>query len=203
MDSLLEPVTETEKPQFCVEMMKRLDIQRRNEHFCDVTLEVGSSDDQARLKAHRIVLCAASPFFCNALNSDMKEKKEGVIRLEETSKAVMEGVLEYLYTGHVDINERNAYDLFAKADYFILSSLKTLSANFIMQTLSLADCVKAYYFATKYQCQELQKRARDFILKNFVAVAETEDFLSLSSKEVEEWIASDEIMWKERKKFSK
>ena len=194
MDSHLEPVAETEKPQFCVEMMKRLDIQRRNEHLCDVILEVGSGDDQARLKAHRIVLCAASPFFYNALNSDMKERKEGVIQLEETSKAVMEGVLEYLYTGHVDINERNAYDLFAKADYFILPSLKALSANFIMQTLSLVDCVKAYYFAMKYQCEELQKRARDFIVKNFVAVAETEDFLNLSSKEVEEWIASDEII---------
>ena len=194
MDSLLEPVAETEKPQFCVEMMKRLDIQRRNEHFCDVTLEVGSGDDQARLKAHRIVLCAASPFFCNALNSDMKEKREGVIRLDETSKAVMEGVLEYLYTGYVDINGRNAYDLFAKADYFILPSLKTLSANFIMQTVSLVNCVKVYYFATKYQCEELQKRASDFILKNFVAVAGTEDFLNLSSKEVGEWIASDEII---------
>ena len=107
MDSILEPITETDEDKFCVKMMKRLDIQRRNEQFCDVILEVGSGDDQARLKAHRIVLCAASPFFYNALNSDMKEKKEGVIRLEETSKAVMEEVMEYLYTGHVNISEHN------------------------------------------------------------------------------------------------
>ena len=108
MDYILEPITETDERSFCVEMMKRLDIQRRNEQFCDVILEVGSGDDQARLKAHRVVLCAASPFFYNALNSDMKEKKEGVIRLEETSKAVMEEVLEYLYTGDIDINEDSA-----------------------------------------------------------------------------------------------
>ena len=107
-----EPITETDMQQFCVRMMKRLDIQRRNEQFCDVMLEVGSGDDQARLKAHRIVLCAASPFFYNALNSEMKEKKEGVIRLEETGKAVMELVFEYIYTGHVDINLQNAYELF-------------------------------------------------------------------------------------------
>ena len=79
-------------------MMKRLKIQRRNEHLCDVILDVGSGDHQARLKAHKIVLCAASPFFYNALNIDMTEKKEGVIKLEQTSKAVMEDVLEYLYT---------------------------------------------------------------------------------------------------------
>jgi len=79
MDYILEPITEIDERNFCVEMMKRLDIQRQNEQFCDVILEVASGDDQARLKAHSVVLCAASPFFYNALNSDMKEKKEGVI----------------------------------------------------------------------------------------------------------------------------
>ena len=59
VDLSSESITETDVNTFCVEMMKRLDIQRRNEQFCDVILEVGSGDDQARLKAHRIVLCAA------------------------------------------------------------------------------------------------------------------------------------------------
>ena len=186
MDSLLEPFTKGRKEQFCVEMMQRLDIQRRNEHFCDVILEVGSGDDQARLKAHRNVLCAASPFFFNALNSEMKEKKEGVIRLEDASKSVMEQVLEYLYTGNVDINEKNAFDLFAQADYFLISSLKTRSSKFILQSLSISNCITAYYFALKYQWEELQSGARSYILRRFSAVVETNDFLNLSSKQVEE-----------------
>ena len=196
MDSILEPITETEEHKFCVEMMKRLDIQRKNEQFCDMILEVGSCDDKARLKAHRIVLCAASPFFYNALNSDMKEREEGVIRLEEMSKAVMEEVLEYMYTGHVDINEHNAFDLLAAADYFLVPSLKCLCCNVILQTLSLSNCILAYYFAVKYRSDELKKIASDFILANFVAVADTEDFLNLSSKQVEEWIANDGIIVK-------
>ena len=197
MDSPLEPVTETEKHHVCVEMMKRSDIQRRNEHFCDVILEVGSGDDdQARLKAHRIVLCAGSPFFYNALNSDMKEKEEGVIQLEETSKAVMEDVLEFLYTGHVNINERNAYDLFAKADYLLIPNLKVLSGEVILRSLSLSNCVMNYYFAMKYQWEELQKASRDFIHSNFIAVADSEDFLNFNRKQVEEWISSDEIIMK-------
>ena len=194
VDLSSEPITETEVEDFCAEMMKRLDIQRRNEHFCDVIVEVGSGDDQARLKAHRIVLCAASPFFYNALNSDMKEKKEGVIRLKETSKAVMEEVLEYLYTGYVYINEQNAHDLMAVADYFIIPSLKILSGKVIQQTLSLSNCIVAYLSAMKYRCEELQKEARDFIQSNFVTVAKTEVFVNLSSKEVEEWISSDDII---------
>ena len=196
MDSLLEAIAKNGEHQFCVEMMKRLDIQRRNEHCCDVILEVGSGDDQARLKAHRIVLCAASPFFYNAFNSDMKEKKEGLIRLEEVTKNIMEEVLEYLYTGHVDINEANAFDLMAAADYFLLPSLKDLCSNMIAQNLTFSSCIAAYYLAVRYRCEDLEKKARDFILANFVVVAESVDFLNLSSAQVEEWISSDEVVVK-------
>ena len=196
LDLLSQPITAAEKEEFCVEMMKRLDFQRRNEQFCDAKLEVGSGDDQARLKAHRIVLCAASPFFYNALNSDMKEKKEGVIRLEETSKAVMEEVLEYLYTGHVDINEENAFDLLQIADFLIVPSLKELSGKFISQTLSSSNCINAYYAAERYQFPELQTSARDFALANFMDVTQYDEFLNLSVTQVEGWISSDDIIVK-------
>ena len=125
----------------------------------------------------------------------MKERKDGVIRLEETNKAVMEEILEYLYTGHIDINEISAtFDLMAASDYFVMPSLKALCGAIILKTLALSNCVFIYYFALKYRCEELQKGAKDFILANFVAVADTEDFLNLSSKQVEEWISSDEII---------
>ena len=179
--------------QFCVEMMKRLDLQRRSDHFCDVVLEVGCGDDQARLKAHRIVLCAASPFFYNALNNDVKEKKEGVIRLENTSKAVMEELIDYLYTGHVDVTQHNAFDLLEMADFFVIPSLKETTSKFIARTLSSSNCLMAYYLAVKYQCTELQMAARNVICTNFMSVVEQEDFLNLSMEEVKEWISSDEI----------
>ena len=96
LDLSSEAITYTGAEQYCLEVMKRLDIQRRSEEFCDVILNVGSGIHQARLKAHRNVLSAASPFFYNALNTDMKEKEEGVISLEETSKTIMDGVLGYI-----------------------------------------------------------------------------------------------------------
>ena len=186
-------ITETGKDQFCAETMKRLDFQRKNEQFCDVILEVGSGDDRARLKAHKVVLCAVSPFFNNALNSDMKEKKEGVIRLEETSKAVMEEVLEYLYTGHVEIHEDNAFELLEIADFLVVPSLKKLTCDFVSRKLSPSNCVDAYYTAVKYQSPELEGEAKDFIFLNFMDVTESADFLNLSVTQVEEWISSDGI----------
>ena len=80
--------------QFCRHIIKRLDVQQRNDHLCNVILEIGSYEDQGRLIAHRIVLCAASPLFYSAL---LNEKEEGVIRLEDTSKVLMEQVLDFFY----------------------------------------------------------------------------------------------------------
>ena len=197
MEFLLEPVTEVDSQQFCVEIMKRLDIQRRNEHLCDVILEVG--EDQARLKAHRNVLCAASPFFYNALNTEMKEKEEGVIRLKDTSKVLMEQVLEYFYTGQVDINDNNAFELMAVADYFLITSLKLLSSKFIQDTLCASNSIMAYYSSVKYQCSDLREAAKSFILANFMAVSKSNVFLNLNLEQVEEWISSDEIIIKGEK----
>ena len=107
------PIKETDVQQFCVEMMKRLDVQRRNDHFCDVILEVGCGDDQARLKAHRIVLCAASPFFYNALNSEMKEKKEGVPTKEPVighAIAIVQ-LFQNLCHRHLQRNDKAFYQL--------------------------------------------------------------------------------------------
>ena len=193
LDLASEPISQTERQQYCVEMMQRLNIQRRNEDSCDLILEVGSGDDQARLKAHRNVLCAASPFFYNALNTEMKEKKEGVIRLEEASKVLMEDVLEYLYTGHVEISERNAVDLLAMADYLIIPSLRAKSCQVISQSMSHTNCLLFYYAAMRYQCTELQERTRNFIFANFMSVSTSQDFLELSRGQVEQWISRDEI----------
>ena len=183
--------------EYRTEMMKSLNIQRKNGHYCDVILEVRCGDDQAVLQAHRNVLCAASPFFFTALSSDMKEKKEGVIRLKETTKTAMEEILEFLYTGYVEVTEENAFDLITQADYFLIPSLKALSSKFIVQTLDVSNCFMVYNFAVKYNGEELKNGVRDFILANLVAVSATEDFLNVSGKEIEEWISSDEVIVKQ------
>ena len=108
----------------------------------------------------------------------------------------MEQVLECLYTGHVDINDKNASELMAVADYFLIQGLKLICCKFIEQTLNISNCIMVYYSSEKYQCSELQEAARTFILANFVAVTKSNDFLNLSVSEVEKWISSDGIVVK-------
>ena len=163
------------------------------DHACDVTLV---AEDGKKFKAHRHVLSEASPFFEKLLDSDMKESKEGVVRLEMFTESVIAATLEFIYTGSVQIlTQEIAEDVIVMADYMFLPKLKTLAERVAVLDLPLNtfDCISTYHFAELYQCEELLSKARQFILGNFTTVAKTEEFLNLSSKEVEMWISSDEI----------
>ena len=66
----LQPISNAEQANFCVELAKRLNMLRRQDHLCEVTLV---TKDEKEFKAHRNVLSATSPFFFKLLQSDMRE----------------------------------------------------------------------------------------------------------------------------------
>jgi len=148
----LPAIPDTEQAAFCVELAKRLNMQRRQDHLCDITLMTKGGKE---IKAHRNVLSVASPFFLKLLQSDMRENREGIVRFEEISGAVMEDVLEFIYTGNV-----------AAANYLLIPGLKKLSGRFLERQLSKSNCISTFYFAEMYQCDELIANTRKFIHAN-------------------------------------
>ncbi|XP_078379650.1 kelch-like protein 21 [Oculina patagonica] len=116
----------------------------------------------------------------------MMESKKGVVRLEMLTKAALGAVLEFIYTGDVQIlTEDDARDLIEMADYLFILPLKTLAGRVLAQTLNTSNCISAYYFAERYQCEELVSDAKKFIYANFAShVAKADEFLNMSSVEV-------------------
>ena len=182
----LQPITDTEQAAFCVELAKRLNMLRRQDHLCDATLV---TKDDKEFKAHRNVLSAASPFFCKLLESDMRENREGIVRFEEISGAVMEDVLEFIYTGSVEVTQENSKDLIAAANYLLIPGLKKLSGRFLEQQMSKSNCISTCYFAEMYQCDELITNTRKFIHANFTSVAKLDELFKADLQSYQtDWI---------------
>ena len=190
MATLSEPMN-ADPSQHRQELTERLDTLRRNEAFCDVTVAVKGTE----FKAHKVVLAAASPFFLSLLESNMRESNEQVIRieLEEATAPVMEDVLKYVYTGNVSVTEESGHNLIATADYLLLPGLKAVACIFLMDNVTIENCIFNYYFADKYQCVELKDKCCQMINSNFSVVMETDDFLKIDVKQVMEWVSSDDI----------
>ena len=170
-------------------------MERRDAHRLsplDVTL---LGQDGKEFKAHRNVLSEASPFFEKLLQSDMKENKEGVIRLELLTESLLQDILEFIYSGNIQISsEENAKDVITAADYLFLPNLKKIAGRFLEYNMTTSNCISTYHFAEIYRCDELVAKAKTFIESNFASVARSAEFLDLTSQEVEEWISSDEIV---------
>ena len=174
--------------------MNRLDIKLKDhKHPSDVTLVV---KDGKEFHALRSVLPQASSFFAEKLlNSDTKENNEGVIRLEILTESQMADILEFIYTGSVQIStQENAENLLELTDYLLLPNLKAVTEKYLEEHITIANCFSIYHLAERYSCQDLISTCRRFIHSNFSSVAESDDFLNLSSHEVEKWISSDEIV---------
>ena len=154
----------------------------------EVTLVVKHKKE---FRVGRNVLSATSPFFSALLNSDMRENKEGIIRLEYIADTVMNDVLQFMRSGCVEITPMNVQDLIVTADYLLLQNLKTIAGRFLKDNMTTTNCISIYYFAEKYRCEE--HVIREFILSNFEVVAKSKEFLNLECQQVEEWISSDEI----------
>ncbi|KAL9962606.1 hypothetical protein ACROYT_G031725 [Oculina patagonica] len=165
--------------------------QETQDNPFDITLVV---EDGTEFKAHRKVLSEASFFFEKLLNSDMMESKKGVVRLEMLTGTGLRAVLEFIYTGDVQIlTEDDARDLIEMADYLFILPLKTLAGKVLAQALNTSNCIPTNHFAKRYQCEELVSDAKKFIYANFTNEAKAEEFLNMSNEEVYQWISSDEI----------
>ena len=101
--------------------------------------------DGKEFTAHRNVLSAASPFFDRLLQSEMKENKEGLVRFKELSASSLEDVLEFVYTGNVEVNdEQNAKELIIAADYLLLECLKSFPERFLEQRVTISNCISTF-----------------------------------------------------------
>ena len=147
------------------------------------------------MRVSRNEIAASSDFFSTLLNSDMRENKEGTVRLEHITESCMRDVLEFIRSGSVEITApEKAKELIEAAEYLLLDRLKTFSEKYLVQeTLTSSNCMSIYYFAEQYRCQELTIKSREFILSNFAAVTESQEFLSLGNQQVVEWICRDDL----------
>ena len=130
--------------------------------------------DGKEFRASRNELSAASDFFCTLLNSDMKENREGIIRLEHITETVMKDVLEFMRCGCVMITQEKATYLLEAADYLIISSLKTIVGRFLERCSSIREFLNL-------ESQQVEQ----WISSNEIAVSSVEEVFKL----ILQWIA--------------
>lgn len=176
-------------PEFSTQVFSGLHKLRKEGKLCDIYLRVG----ECNLQSHRVVLAAASSYFNAMFTGDMKESRQDEVTLFDVEFSALEDLVNFCYTGRIEINAGNVQNLLSASSLLQLASVKQACVQFLHRVLHPTNCLGIRSFADTYSCVDLVEAADVFAVKNFSEVARSEEFLTLSPEDVVEMISREEL----------
>ncbi|XP_075675699.1 kelch like family member 18 [Dermatophagoides pteronyssinus] len=170
--------------------------QRRQ--VCDVVIKI----DGHRFFAHRIVLCATIPYFYAMFTNDLAERNQMEIEIKSNENddhgpsldsEAFESLLNYAYTGAIEINSKNVQSILIGASFLGLENVQHACSDYLKVRLNVSNVIQIKTFAFALGCDALVQASKRFIHRNFEQIADSDDFLQMDSEELIEIIGSDEL----------
>ena len=173
-------------------MLHQLNEFRQDGTLCDAKLRLEGKE----FDVHKVVLSSNCPYFRTLFTANMKERNQVVIDLKCPVDLVhrMDDFLTFLYTTKVQLTVENVEALIVAADYFNVTELKELGCRFLQQNVNLSNGIALHGFAGRYHCEPLREITRDFLVENFTAVSQSEEYLWTDPEQLLELVSNDNIV---------
>ncbi|XP_044757483.1 kelch-like protein 5 [Coccinella septempunctata] len=159
--------------------------------LCDVTLIAGNNGK--RVQAHRLVLSAASEYFALMFTGNLREAAQTEITLGEVNGDILQSVVNYCYSGSIEIREDNVESLLSTACLMQLNEVVDACSNFLAHQLHPSNCLGIAMFAEHQSCPVLLYKARAYISEYFMQVVQNQEFLQLSLDHMLILLSSDDL----------
>ena len=148
---------------------------RQNAEYTDVTLE----SDDIQILCHRNVLAVASAYFKALFRSGLEKGSSVTVQLTIEPK-ILSSVIDYIYTGEIELTANNVEGLVKACGVLKLDSLKAACEDFMVKQVERETCFRFYHFAALYRLVNVKQHAKRFILSEFKSVAFMDEFRELS-----------------------
>ena len=172
-------------------LLDSLNEMRSTREHCDVFLRV----KEQSFPAHRVVLASSSSYFRAMFSpsSSFTEAGNSEICLKSVDKRAVREVLDYFYTGSLEFNRLNFENVLILANLWDVPFLLSSSEDFIRQELHVSNCLGMQLLVKKLQIfsPSFQAHLDHFILDNFMAISDQQEFLSLSFDRLCEILEND------------
>jgi actin-binding protein IPP len=176
---------------YCTDFFAQLKILKDDERFCDVELLVG--ENTPTIKAHRIILSSGSSYFEAMFGSDFNENKEKVVKIHSIKFDILRKIIDFMYTGKIDIDQVDVQELLAAADMLQIHEVVNCCAQFLCRELHPSNALGILRFAEAHNCKELAESAMGFINAHFPEVSEHDEILEISQQMLTRLISSELI----------
>ncbi|XP_070465871.1 actin-binding protein IPP isoform X2 [Equus przewalskii] len=170
-------------------ILAQISKMRNEQHFCDVQLQVGKETFQV----HRLVLAASSPYFAALFTGGMKESSKDVVQILGIQAGIFRILLDFIYTGIVNIGVNNVQELIVAADMLQLTEVVNLCCEFLKGQIDPLNCIGVFQFSEQIACHDLLEFTENYIHVHFLEVHSGEEFLALTKDQLIKILRSEEL----------
>lgn len=126
--------------QYPPKLLRNLNAQRLKNKFSDVGLVAGGSI----IRAHRSVLAAGSAYFNAMFTVGLVEEQQELVEIHSISPHILSQLVDFIYSGNVDITQDNVLELFAAADMLELDDVVSGCISYLKQQLHYSNALGIY-----------------------------------------------------------
>nr|UZC49416.1 kelch-like protein [Carassius auratus]UZH44931.1 kelch-like protein [Carassius gibelio]WEX30220.1 Kelch-like protein 30-B [Carassius auratus]WEX30317.1 Kelch-like protein 30-B [Carassius gibelio] len=162
-------------PQSILEGLRSLCSQPK---LVDVTLSAGGQD----FPCHRGILALCSHYFRSMFSGDFVESIAARVELHDVDPNVLSSLLDFAYTGKLTINKNNVEGLICTSSQLQFHAVRTVCSRYLQHQIDATNCLGILEFGEIHGCPEVVSKAWSFLLENFEAVQQHEEFLMLEKR---------------------
>ncbi|KAG7226670.1 hypothetical protein INR49_001840, partial [Caranx melampygus] len=163
---------------------------RQNGRLCDVVIKV----DDAEFRAHKIILCSCSHYFCTLFTGAWRSSDKQIYTIPGVSSEMMQLVINYAYTHSVHVAGDNVVEVLGAADQLMIPGIIQACCVFLENNLSPMNCLRIWRLVDFYNCNELRDKVFSYILQNFEDIClVSQELPELSVQELITIIQSDHL----------
>ena len=144
--------------------------------YADISLKIGP---ERTLRAHRAVLASFSLYFEALLGDNWKEGNKEEIEILGFDEGAVSDLIEFAYTGKINIDRDNALTLLEAANYLGIETVKKACGNFLEKVVDAKSCLGILRLADMFVMDELSSVSKKYALRHFTDVCKEDEFLCL------------------------
>jgi kelch-like protein 9/13 len=124
----------------------------------------------------------------------MKESRENVVELKgfQTSLGI-KSIIDFFYTGILEISSNNITSILDAASHLQVKTVISLCTNYLIQSLTILNCVSIYKLAQKYFLPTIINASQQYLNDNIIEIYQfsPEQFFELSFEQVKNLLNND------------
>ena len=167
------------------DLLKYANDTRSEGHFNDVTITI----ENECIPANKMVLSCHSVFFEKMFKCEMKEKYENKVEIESVDGKAVKSLIDYMYNGNIDIDDRNVFELLAAADYLQLMGVKQYCFQYLQSNVTINNWLYTLKAVNLFAGDKIKHQIYLYISTHFNEIVQTDDFNMLSNDDLKKLIS--------------